>query len=294
MLSSKHATLAIKILSLTLAALLSFFVVAEKFPETRFVKSSIESIESSNRTVTKLSAVTLSASFALSTLHEDIASPQAKILADINLFLVSILSILLFEKALIVYGIKVAFEFLIPFACLSAVLSIILKRSEFKSFSIRLSILALAVALVIPCSTHITNYVATDLTKYVEETIVETESGANIINDVMREDASEKDIFEKLAHLFKTALQGVSDLIQHFENMIQKCMNAIAILILTNFIMPLLTFFVLRWILKETFQIAIPIPPMRTRQKGEDTDSENDKLDSILDLVVAGRKKREE
>jgi hypothetical protein len=39
-------------------------------------------------------------------------------------------------------------------------------------------------------------------------------------------------------------------------------MNSIAILILTNCIMPLFTFFVLKWILGEIFQIAIPMPPM--------------------------------
>ncbi len=55
--------------------------------------------------------------------------------------------------------------------------------------------------------------------------------------------------------------KGISDLMLHFQNTIRKCMNSIAILILTNCLMPLLTFFVLKWILRELFQIAIPLPP---------------------------------
>ncbi len=44
MLSSKHATLAIKILSLLLVAVLSYFVVATRLPESGFVQDSLESV----------------------------------------------------------------------------------------------------------------------------------------------------------------------------------------------------------------------------------------------------------
>ena len=64
MLSAKYATLAIKILSLSLIAALSFFVASAKLPETDFVKDSLESVEASGNTVMRLSAATLSASLA--------------------------------------------------------------------------------------------------------------------------------------------------------------------------------------------------------------------------------------
>ena len=74
-----------------------------------------------------------------------------------------------------------------------------------------------------------------------------------------------KTIFEKLSELFKTAIHDVQDFMLHCQNSIRKCMNSIAILILTNCIMPLMTFFVLKWILKELFQIALPMPPLRRK-----------------------------
>ena len=40
-------------------------------------------------------------------------------------------------------------------------------------------------------------------------------------------------------------------------------MNSIAILIFTNFVMPILTFFVLKWVLNETFHIVIPTPNLK-------------------------------
>lgn len=52
----------------------------------------------------------------------------------------------------------------------------------------------------------------------------------------------------------------------HFQNTIRRCMNAIAILILTNCLMPLITFLVLKWMLGEIFQITIPMPAIRKRR----------------------------
>ncbi len=74
-----------------------------------------------------------------------------------------------------------------------------------------------------------------------------------------------RSIFEKLSELFQSAINDISDLLRHFQNNIRRCMNSIAILILTNCLMPLLTFFILKWILKELFQIVIPLPPLRRR-----------------------------
>ena len=285
MLSDKHAVLAIKLLSLTLAAVLSFFFVTKKLPETNFVRDSLASIEASSNTVMKLSAATLSTSVAISALPDDFATPLADSLADMNTYFVAILVILLLEKILIRYGIGASFAILIPLACFAWALFIFTKRDILKALAVRLCILALAVTFVVPCSTHITGIVASDLTAYVNDTIEETEDGAGKLNEAMEGGAENKTIFEKLSDLFQTAIDGVSDLMLHFQNTIRRCLNSIAILILTNCLMPLLTFFVLRWILKELFQIAIPLPPMR-RRRGTDGGSV-----PSTELVSTGEKK---
>ena len=147
--------------------------------------------------------------------------------------------------------------------------------------------LGLAVALVVPCSTHITNYVAADLTAYVENTISDTEDGADKLNEAMEGGAEEQTIFEKLSDLFQTAINDMSNLMAHFQNTIRKCMNSIAILILTNCLMPIVNFFILKWILKETFHIAIPMPQMR-RKRHSDSDSGSGSSTSGSELLVVG------
>lgn len=282
MLSAKHAALAIKILSLTLAAVLSFFVAATKLPESDFVNDSLESVEDSNNTVMQFSAATLSASLAISALPDDFATPLADNLADMNGYFVAILVVLFLEKILIRYGIQAAFVILIPLACFAGILFIATKKDLLKGLAVRFCILGLAVAFVVPCNTHITGIVASDLTAYVNETIEETAGGAGKLNEAMEDGAEDKTIFEKMSDLFQTAIRDISDLMLHFQNTIRRCMNSIAILILTNCLMPLLTFFILKWLLKELFQIALPMPPVKKRPSA---DSKSDP-----ELVAAGEK----
>lgn len=287
MLSEKQAVLAIKLLSLCLVAALSFFFAAPKLPELNFVKDSFESVEESSNTVMKFSAATLSASLAISALPDDFATPLADSLADMNIYFIILLVVLFLEKILIQYGIKAAFMILIPLACLAWGLFILTNKNILRSLAVRLCILGLAAAFVVPCSTHVTNIVASDLTAYVNETIEQTESGADKLNEAMESDGGDKTIFEKLSDLFQTAIRGISDLMLHFQNTIRRCMNSIAILILTNCLMPLLTIFVLKWILGEIFQITVPAP-LGKRGSSPESDPE-----PTAELASAGGKNHE-
>lgn len=281
MLSEKHADLAIKILLPILAAVFSFFVLSSALPKSGFVQDSLESVEESSDTVMKFSAATLSTSLAISALPDDFATPLAESLADMNIYFIAILVVLFLEKILLQYGIKLAFMLLIPAACGVWLAAVAVKKDLLKRLAIRLGIFGLAIALVVPCSTHITNIVASDLTEYVNETIEETENGAGKLNEAMEDNGEDKTIFEKLSDLFHTVVNGISDLMLHFQNTIRRCMNSIAILILTNCLMPLLTLFVLKWILGEVFQIAIPMPLMRRHRNIASDDGADSEFASV-------------
>ena len=275
MFSADHTKLAVKILALLLVAAISFFFAASWISDSAFVKESLESVEESNQTVMALSAATLSASLAITALPDDFATPLADSLADMNVYFIGILVVLLLEKILIVYGIELTFAFLIPVSCIAAAIAAAARKGFLQAFAVRLCILGLAVAFVVPCSTHVTKYVAADLTTYVEETITETEDGAAKLNTAVESSEEDKGMFEKLTELFQTVIRNFSDLLLHIQNNIRRCMNSIAILILTNFIMPLLTFFVLKWVLKETFHIVIPLPSLPRRcHKSEVSEAE--------------------
>ena len=287
MLSKKYAESVRNILILVLIGVFSFFIITSWLPDRGFIKDSIESVEESSNTVMKFSAATLSTSLAISALPDDFATPLADSLADMNIYFIAILVMLHFEQLLIRYGVKLAFAIAIPVACGIGILSILLKKELLKGIAARVAVLGLAVALVVPCSTHITNYIAADLTAYVENTIADTEDGGDKLNEAMEGGTEEQTMFEKLSDLFQTAINDMSNLMTHFQNTIRKCMNSIAILILTNCLMPIVNFFILKWILKETFHIALPMPQMR-RKRHSDSDSGSGSSTSGSELLVVG------
>ena len=287
MLSKKYAESVRNILILVLIGVFSFFVITSWLPDRGFIQDSIESVEESSNTVMKFSAATLSTSLAISALPDDFATPLADSLADMNIYFIAILVMLHFEQLLIRYGVKLAFAIAIPVACGIGILSILLKKELLKGIAARVAVLGLAVALVVPCSTHITNYIAADLKAYVENTIADTEDGGDKLNEAMEGGTEEQTMFEKLSDLFQTAINDMSNLMTHFQNTIRKCMNSIAILILTNCLMPIVNFFILKWILKETFHIALPMPQMR-RKRHSDSDSGSGSSTSGSELLVVG------
>ena len=287
MLSKKYAESVRNILILVLIGVFSFFVITSWLPDRGFIQDSIESVKESSNTVMKFSAATLSTSLAISALPDDFATPLADSLADMNIYFIAILVMLHFEQLLIRYGVKLAFAIAIPVACGIGILSILLKKELLKGIAARVAVLGLAVALVVPCSTHITNYIAADLTAYVENTIADTEDGGDKLNEAMEGGTEEQTMFEKLSDLFQTAINDMSNLMTHFQNTIRKCMNSIAILILTNCLMPIVNFFILKWILKETFHIALPMPQMR-RKRHSDSDSGSSSNTSGSELLVVG------
>ena len=146
----KNPELAIKILALLLVAVLSFFVVTEQLPKTAFVQASVQSVEESRGTIMKFAAATLSASVAISALPDDFATPLAQSLSDMNIYFVFLLMVLFFEGILLKAGIEAAFGIMIPIACVLWAAALSIRKEMLKSLAIRIGVLALAVAFVVP------------------------------------------------------------------------------------------------------------------------------------------------
>ena len=238
----------------------SIFVLAYKVPESEFVQETLESLEKSKTTVMEFSGATISVSLAITALPDDFGSPLAGTIADMNKYCIFIFAVLFVEKLIVVEGIKLSFAYIIPFACGLYILTVLSGKDIFKVFASKLMILGLAVVFVIPLSTHFTEKVCEDYLVYVDETISEANDGAEKVNEVMASGDEGANVFEKLTDVFKTAVQGISDLLTYFENVLKKCVNSIAIMIVTTFVLPMVVLLFFRWLLKELFSLSLPAP----------------------------------
>lgn len=241
-LDMKHIEKIVRILAVVFVMVLSINVLFYKIPESKWVQNSIDSLEKSQDTIMTFSGTTIATSIAISALPDDFASPLAQTISDLNVYFVFMLIIVFVEKLLVVEGIKIALACVIPVACVLYAIYVLSTKMVFKDFAKKLLILAIAVITVIPVSTHFTETVCEDYMDYVDQTIEETEAGADEINNST------------------SVIQNVENMLIYFKNVVKKCVNSVAIMVVITFVVPLFVMLLFRWLLKELFSLHIPIP----------------------------------
>ena len=255
----------VKVLLIVFAMVFSFTVLIHVIPESKYVQDTIRYLEDSQNTIMKFSGSTIATSLSLSALPNDFASPLASTVSDLNTYFIFIFAVLFVEKLLVIEGIKISLVYIIPAACVLYIASILSGKDVFKNLGKKLLILGISVIIVIPISTHFTESVCADYLTYVDETIEEADAGADKINELMAEDHEEATFFDKLTSAFKTAINDVNDLLAYFKNVVKKCVNSVAVMIVTTFVLPMLVMLLFRWLLKELFALHFPEPKIQVK-----------------------------
>ena len=254
-----------KILFMIFLMVLSFSVLTRIIPESKFVQETIQHLEESQNTIMKFSGTTIATSLSLSALPNDFASPLASTVSDLDTYFIFIFAVLFVEKLVVIEGIKIALVWMIPAACILYIAAILTSKEMFKNFAKKLLILGISIIMVIPISTHFTETVCADYLTYVDETIEEADAGANKINELMAEENEDATFFDKLTDAFKTAIRDVNDLLAYFKNVVKKCVNSVAVMIVTTFVLPMLTMLLFRWLLTELFALHLPVPKVSVK-----------------------------
>lgn len=258
-----------KIMAVIFAMIISIFVLSSKVPEMKIMKDTIAAIENNEETVAKFGGATIATSVAISALPNDFATPLAESLAGMNKYFVFILIILFVEKLVITVGVPLTFQYVFPIAGGLYLISRLFKKDMVGQFAVKVLALGLAIVLVIPCSTYFIENVGEKYLNYVDETIEETNLGADKINGVLEQTDADESFFDKLEGVFSVAMESVTDLLDYFKNLVNKCINSIAILIVSTFLTPIVTFVFFRWLLKELFSITFP--QVNTKQIDDNT-----------------------
>ena len=230
-ITEAKARLLVKILLAVFFMMLSIFVLAYEVPQAGYMQSTVNSLEESRTKIMEFSGATIATSLAITALPDDFGTPLADTLADMNTYFVFIFAVIFVEKLLVVEGVKFSFAWIIPIALGLYILGTLITKDSIKLFAKKLLIFGMAVVFVIPVSTHFTEKVCADYLVYVDETIVEANDGAQKVNEIMAADEDEATIFDKLSAAFKTAMSGMNDLLDYFENVIKKFIrgNSLAI-----------------------------------------------------------------
>ena len=264
-MNEKQKQILLAILPIVIA-ILSFFVIAGVTSSVEFNAKTIQSLDEKKTTVMELTAASTAASAAITLIPGDVGTPIADKLADLSGYFLIVLCAIYLEKYLVTITGYAAFKILIPIACICFSVYVLREKEAWKALAQKFLLFGLAVYLVIPASVKVSDMIETTYASSIENTIdsakqisdeIGSETGENGsgISDG-KESQEDTDGTKKensgglLSGLFSKVQDSVSVATTNVENVLNHFIEALAILLVTSCLIPILVLVFFVWLVK--------------------------------------------
>lgn len=259
-------------------ALLSFFVIARFTSSTEFNAKTIQSLDDKKTTVMELAAASTAASAAITLIPGDVGTPIANKLADLSSYFLIVLCAIYLEKYLVTITGYAAFKILVPIACVFFSGYLLWRKEILRVVAQKFLLFGLAVYLVIPASVKVADMIETTYASSIESTIetakqttdeIESETGeSGQVDDKSSNEESQSDSDSDskenaggfFSGLFNKVQEGVSTATANVENVLNNFIEALAILLVTSCLIPILVLIFFVWLVKMLLGLNIDIP----------------------------------
>ena len=251
LLSGEIAKKILMVLLCLMLALMSVFVIAKHATDPQSYKNTIQSIDDKKATVMGITTATITASTALAAVPGDATTPIANEIMDMGSYLLIVVCALVLEKSLLTVLGYLAFNILVPGACLLFAISVFVKRNILRVLSVKIVVFALVISTIIPFSLKISDMIYESNQSMVTE----------LNDDVEKMDDSEKSDKEKSwwETLTDKIKDGVANVGEKAKELLNNFIDVIALFIITYCAIPIIVFLVVIWFVKFLFNIKIPV-----------------------------------
>lgn len=232
-------------IALLICMVLSITVVSPYLSTAANHQRALSSINESKANATSLSLTVTLASTAISLLPDDTGSAIADELSELSTPLLVIVCILFFEQYLLTAMESLAFSILVPAACALFIASLYLNRKSLQILAIKLLLIGLLCACIIPISAELTIMMRNTLAESTATLQVQlTEIGETFSK--MLGEGSEGDVWKFITNL----TDGVGDALEFAKNALGLLIDAVAILLITSCVIPVITVVLFIWSIK--------------------------------------------
>ncbi len=245
---------------LVAAALISAFWLAGRAADPVSHAAVMEALEEKQATVLELTAASTAASAAITLLPGDAATPIAEKLADLSTGFLLVLCAIYLEKYLLTITGYAAFRFLVPAACVLLVFSLFRQQAWSRALARRLLAFAAAIVLVIPVSVGVSNLIEGTYQASLEATLDAAREATEEVADTAGT-AEETDegffsgLWSKVTEGVTGAVSGVSEKV---GEMVNRFLEALAVLLVTSCVIPLLVLAFFVWLAKLLLRVSLP------------------------------------
>jgi len=256
----------ILVVVLILVAILSIFVIAPFASSAKTHANSIKTLDEKKITVMQITAATAGSATALAAIPGDATTPVANQILKLSSYLLIVIGAIFLEKILITLTGFVAFKFLIPIACLLYAIYLFAEKDFFKNLAIKLAVFGIVISLVVPVSISASNLIEKAYKNSINQTVEEAKNAQNEVNQAEGEETEEKNGWDKFTSNVKEGISNIGDTaskaIEKGEELLNKFIDAIAILLITSCVIPIVVLFAFVWLVKIIFNVNMPLPKL--------------------------------
>ena len=268
----------ISVVALILVAILSIFVIEPFASSAKTHANSIKTLDEKKITVMEITAATAGSATALAAIPGDATTPVANQILKLSSYLLVVIGAIFLEKVLITLTGFVAFKFLIPIACLLYAIYLFAEKDFFKNLAIKLAAFGIVISLVVPVSISASNIIEKAYKDSINQTVEEAKNAQNEVNQAESEETEEKNGWDKFTSNVKEGISNIGDTaskaIKKGEELLNKFIDAIAILLITSCVIPIVVLFAFVWLVKIIFNVNVSLPKLnkaKTETKKETT-----------------------
>ena len=280
---------------LLLVAILSVTVFGKYASAPENHQKTIASLDEKKQTVMELTAASTVTSALITLLPGDTATPIAEKMADVSGYLLVVLCAIYLEKYLVTITGYVAFTYLIPIACGLWIFNLIFANATVRKLAAKLAVFGLAISFVVPASVKISDLIGDTYQAQIEATIEDAKNTQNIqensdlVNDASAtetetgttgaatantqeknnsESGSASNIFDwakdaisgakdSVANVVENVTISTEELVQKVENSLNHFIEAVAVMIITSCVIPMLVLLLFFWMVKIVLDVDL-------------------------------------
>ncbi|MBQ7410731.1 MAG: hypothetical protein IJW20_05065 [Clostridia bacterium] len=263
-LNTKNILIIILLIGIALVSMLWISKIASSI---EFHEETIKHLDEKKLTVMELTAATAGSATAIAAIPSDATTPLANQIMDMSSYLIIVIGVIFLEKILLTLTGKLTFLIIIPIACLLYAIYIFAQKEVLRNLAIKLAIFGIVIFAIVPISVKLSDFIEENYGTSITQTIESAKALENNEEVVKQEEQKEENWWNKITSSVSNAVsnigEGVNELIEKGKLILSNFIDAIAILIITTCVIPIMVLFVLTWVIKIIFDITIPVKTIK-------------------------------
>lgn len=267
---------------LTLAIILSPTFLGKKLTDPATYSHTIEVLDKNRTTVLSLTAASAAASAVVSAIPNDTCTPLANELSELSSCFMLILAVIYLEKYLLTIFGGAACYLLLPIGCSALLIHCFFPGSVLRSIGNKLVAFAITLLLVIPGSIWVSDQINAIYSHSIDVTVQSANAvSENFFGEMTDNSGDHTTVIDEANSLLGDVSGSVAKVIENFKTVLNRFIEAAAVMIVTTCLIPLLVVLFFVWIVKTLFNIPIifpALPPMRKNHAHHHDENKEDKF----------------